>query len=203
MSRFKLPPNVSFTKERISGQWTYIFQHSELGTLGRIVLQARSDGNTQINCELAGDPNDPMTEKRAAIFKPLSLTIMDQMESATGGPPPENVVLDEIISPPSPPQRIATKHIQCEVCGEHVAFLVFADTAKTIGEIENYARMMYGVVSRLNVPTWVIGGPLGFGDPSQQSAHTLQIWPERQPSQKLRPDEFNPILDELMATHCG
>ena len=31
----------------------------------------------------------------------------------------------------------------------------------------------------------------------------LKIWPEREPVRRLRQDEFNPVLDELMTKHCG
>ena len=60
MSGFQLPPKVSVRKERIGGQWVYKFRHEEMGQLGRIVLQSRADGNTQANCELAGDHEEPM-----------------------------------------------------------------------------------------------------------------------------------------------
>jgi len=43
-----------------------VFRHTQLGNLGRIVLQGRPDGRTHVTCEVAGDAGDPMTEKRAA-----------------------------------------------------------------------------------------------------------------------------------------
>jgi len=82
---FTLPPGVSFRKERLSHGWAYVFRHTQLGDLGRIVLSGRPDGRTQVTCEVAGDQRDPMTEKRAAIFKPLGMEIARQLESATGG----------------------------------------------------------------------------------------------------------------------
>jgi len=63
-SGFQLPPDVSVRKERLSGTWVYVFRHTQLGNLGRIVLQGRPDGRTHVTCEVAGDPDDPMTEKR-------------------------------------------------------------------------------------------------------------------------------------------
>lgn len=68
-SGFQLPPDVSFRKERRSGAWVYVFRQTQLGDLGRIVLQGRPDGRTHVTCEVAGDTADPMTEKRGAIFK--------------------------------------------------------------------------------------------------------------------------------------
>jgi hypothetical protein len=49
------------------------------------VLQGRPDGQTHITSEVAGDPDDPMTAKRAAIFAPLSETLTRQLDIATGG----------------------------------------------------------------------------------------------------------------------
>ena len=173
---------------------------TELGRLGRIVLQTRLDGNTQLNCELAGDPGDPMTEKRAAIFKPLSLEITGKAQMVTGGPP-RNRVLEEPVSP-STLHRIATKHMTCEKCDADVAFLIFADDARSVGELEDYARMMHSKVVEIDVPTWVIGEPIGNDPPPERPAVILKIWPKREPVQRLRPDEFNPMVDDLVAKHC-
>jgi hypothetical protein len=30
-----------------------------------------------------------------------------------------------------------------------------------------------------------------------------KIWPQRKPVRRLRPAEFNPIIEELARTHCG
>lgn len=77
--RFNLPKEVSFSKEQRPYGWVYIFRHTQLGRLGRIVLQGRTDGRTQVSCEIAGDSNDPMTERRAAVFKPLGEKIADEI----------------------------------------------------------------------------------------------------------------------------
>jgi hypothetical protein len=34
-------------------------------------------------------------------------------------------------------------------------------------------------------------------------ADILKIWPEREAMQRLRPDEFNPVLDDLAWAHCA
>ena len=210
-SGFQLPPDVSFRKERLSSGWAYVFRHTQLGNLGRIVLQGRPDGRTHVICEVAGDEADPMTEKRAAIFKPLGMEMARQLDIATGGtgegkwdsPPPR---------PPESLTRVPTKLMQCEMCGAFVALLIFADDDTTdIGGLEDCARLMYPKVVELNVPTWVIGPPID-SEPTPDSpkrrrqslrlSDILKIWPERQPVCQLRPDEFNPIIEELATTHC-
>ena len=75
---FRLPPDVSFEKERLSYAWAYVFRHRLLGEIGRILLQELGDGRCHISCEVVGDPSDPMTNKREAIFKPLGVAAQEQ-----------------------------------------------------------------------------------------------------------------------------
>jgi hypothetical protein len=62
---------------------------------------------------------------------------------------------------------------------------------------------MYPEYSRLNLPTWIIGPALGGGPPKDPPANILQVWPTRAPIERLRPAEFNPVIDRLAAEHCG
>jgi hypothetical protein len=62
---------------------------------------------------------------------------------------------------------------------------------------------MYQQVAQMNVPTYVIGPALGDGPLMDRPADTLKIWPEREAMQRLRPDEFNPLLDQLAQAHCA
>lgn len=198
---FKLPPGVSFRKEFLSGNWVYVFRHTELGELGRIVLQGRPDGRTNVTCEVVGDPNDPVTEKRAAIFKPLGIELTCQLDIATGGTGEgESVSLPP--RPAEPLKQVASQLIQCKRCGTGVALLIFADNATDRGGLEDYARLMYPKVVELNVPTWVIGPPIN-GKPSFDSpSEILKIWPKREAVCQLSPDEFEPTIEKLATTHC-
>jgi hypothetical protein len=81
---FRLPPDVSFEKQRLYDAWAYVFRHRVLGELGRILLQESGDGRCHISCEVVGDPSDPMTAQRIAIFQPLGLELTRQMEMAMG-----------------------------------------------------------------------------------------------------------------------
>ena len=198
---FHLPPDVSFRKERLSYGWAYVFRHTQLGNLGRIVLQGRPDGRTHLICEVAGDPADPMTEKRATIFKPLGLELARQFDRVTGGTGNETWV-DPPPRPPEPQERITSKLTQCEACGDSVALLIFAEQATDPGSLEDYARLMYPKIAELDVPTWVIGPMIGDGPPPERPADTLKVWPERELVRRLRPDEFNPILEQLAMNHC-
>lgn len=62
----------------------YVFRHEELGLLGRLVLHTFAHDTTHVSLELAGDPADPMTAKRAAIFKPLAAELTRRLEARGG-----------------------------------------------------------------------------------------------------------------------
>ena len=92
--------------------------------------------------------------------------------------------------------------MQCQRCNANVALLIFAEHAKERGELEDYVRLMYPKIVELNVPSWVIGPPIDSPSSPESPADILKVWPERGSVSQLRPDEFNPILEELTTTHC-
>ena len=78
-AKFSLPYNIKGRKKLLAtGKWCYVFRHDELRELGRIVIIPHG-AQSQIFCEVFGNPNDPMTEKRREIFEPISKEITDIM----------------------------------------------------------------------------------------------------------------------------
>ena len=200
---FRLPPDVSFEKQRVRDAWAYVFRHRVLGELGRILLQELGDGRCHISCEVVGDPSDPMTARRMAIFKPLGLQLTRQMELAMGSTAAEGA--GEVGPPPHPPQAkevIESKRMACERCGAAVAMLIFAPVATDPGHFEDYARKMYPQYSRLNVPAWIVGPALGAGPLMERPADALKVWPAREPIERLRPAQLNARVDRLAKGHC-
>src|SRR3954469_20273541 len=151
-ARFELPPGVSFAKERLADGWAYVFRHRSLGLLGRILLQDTGDGRSRVTCELAGDPADPMTARRAEVFKPLGLELAHRLESQVGTVP-------EALAAPPPPQPPPSRDvvesyvIPLDRCGSVVAMLIIAPEATDPGQFEDCARKMFPEYSRLDVPT--------------------------------------------------
>jgi hypothetical protein len=199
---FKLPSDISFHKEQLDNGIAFIFRHAELGELGRLLLQERSDGQTQVSWEVVGDPRDPMTKQRAAIFEPIGRELSEQLEQAVGGSSATASRTDAHVPKPPPPspKQVASKLIPCPRCGRPAALLIFADYAENQGGLEDYARLMYPQVVELNVPTWVIGPP--EGQSADAAAGILKIWPEREPLGRLTPEQFNQGLDRTIAKHC-
>lgn len=178
-----------------------MFRHRVLGALGRILLQDTDGGHCHISYDVAGDPADPMTARRAAIFEPLARDIARQMDAAMGPSPAAG--LFRVPEPPQEPKEvIESQVIPCPRCGMPVAMLIFAPTGTDTGRLEDFARLMYPEYTRLNVPSWVIGPALGYGPPMDRPADIVKVWPTREPTQRLPPAQFNPLLDRLMAAHC-
>ena len=129
------------------------------------------------------------------------MELVDQLDKATGG-----TGGDKLDSPPPRPaeslKQVASKLMQCERCGAFVALLIFADDATDRGGLEDYARLMYPKAVELNLPTWVIGPPIDSEASNDSPADILKIWPEREAIRQLCPDDFDPIIEALVTTHC-
>jgi hypothetical protein len=200
-SDFRLPPGVTMQKEQLPSGWTYVLRHTELGLLGRLVLQGLPSGHCQVSCEVAGDPADPLTARRRAVLEPVTTALVQRLEAQTAtvqgtpwGTPPS--------SPPTHGRVIESKLIQCKQCDAGVALLIFADEATDHGGLEDYARLMYQQIQATDLPTWVVGPSQGEEPPSERPADILKVWPHREPVRRMRPDEFNPIINALARAHC-
>ena len=201
-SGFQLPPDISFRKQRLPVGWVYVFRHRLLGDVGRIVLQDTGDGRTHISYEVTGDPADPQTAERAALFQPLGMALARQLEAMPGAiANPVSINLPP--RPPEPKEVIESRLIPCERCGTMVAMLIFAPLATEGADFEDYARKMYPEYTRLNLPTWIIGPALGSGPLMDRPADMLPTWPTRTSITRQRPAEFNAMLDQLVAGHCA
>src|SRR5215471_2283063 len=80
---FRLPPGVSMQKEPLPSGWAYVFRHTELGLLGRLVLQDLPSGHCQVSCEVAGDPADPLTARRRAVLEPITAELVQRLDAQT------------------------------------------------------------------------------------------------------------------------
>jgi len=92
---------------------------------------------------MAGDPSEPRTAERRAVFEPLGLEIARQMEQATGpdtDPRPYAVPAPPVASV-APKEVVESKLMQCRTCDAFVAMLMFAPAATNAGRFEDYARM--------------------------------------------------------------
>jgi hypothetical protein len=198
---FQLPPEVSFSKQPLSYGWAYVFRHRLLGELGRIVMQETVDGRTHLSFEVVGDPADPRTAERTAIFQPLGMELARWIEAMTG-PAADPLPVNLPMRSPEPKELVESRLIPCERCGAMVAMLIFAPGARDAGGFEDYARKMYPEYTRLDLQTWIIGPALGGGPLMDRPADILKIWPSREPIKRQRPAEFNSMLDRLVNGHC-
>src|SRR6267143_2748424 len=82
-SDFRLPPGVTMQKEQLPSGWANVLRHTELGLLGRLVLQGLPSGHCQVSCEVAGEPADPLTARRRAVLEPVTTALVRQLEAQT------------------------------------------------------------------------------------------------------------------------
>ncbi|PZO09925.1 MAG: hypothetical protein DCF25_21240 [Leptolyngbya foveolarum] len=147
-----------------------------------------------------------MTDKRAAIFQPLRDQLVTALETALGiankGKGPAWTGTPATAAPvPSPSELVKSEQITCERCGAIAVHLIFADNARNVGELEDYARKMYAIYQKVNVPTWIIGAPQGIPSNDTPSL-TMKVWSKRQAAKRFLPNAFNSKLDALLEKHC-
>jgi hypothetical protein len=68
---FQLPSNVTAQRRPLSPtSYEYILRHSELGQLGRILLNASAE-SCSVTYEVHGESNQKITAMRREVFEPL------------------------------------------------------------------------------------------------------------------------------------
>ena len=199
---FSLPPEISVRRQPLDNGMVYQFRHRTLGLLGRIVLQDGTDGLSQISSEVAGEPDDPMTETRAQIFEPLSQLLAATLEAAVERRQTVVRQHSKKVSPALQKERITSEQVPCPRCGEVAALLVLATHTKEVAEIEDCAKKISSVYEELDVVTWIIGAPVGTlkGDPVSP---ILRVWPVRHPIRYGSPKMFEAELNAILPRHCG
>ncbi|MBF0316380.1 MAG: hypothetical protein HQK50_17080 [Oligoflexia bacterium] len=200
-TKFSIPPEVSLHKTLLpNGVWTYIFRHLSLGELGRLTFSSSPNEQTQINCEVAGDTSDPMTQKRREILEPITEDILKKMTMICGpgdsAPQPYSSLAEEKI--------VGTEIISCQRCNQPVAMLVFADGGFTVDCLEDYARIAFVKVKELNVPSWIVGEEreITVNGNLAGEALILKLWPKREEAKVVSSIDFNKKLEILMHKHC-
>ena len=196
---FKLPAEITTERETLPAGIAYAFRHRTLGLLGRIRAQERPVGGSHLTCEVAGDPADPATARRAAIFEPISRDIaahfapMPDVDQHREVPPPV---------PADPGYWLRSELIQCKTCGAPVAFLTFAADASDPARIEDYARQLYSTLAHWNVPAWIVGPVQRSSTDESEVADVAPVWPVRGSMARMTRRAFDAMLDELENGHC-
>jgi hypothetical protein len=200
----KLPPDVTSTRATLSnGAIAYSFRHARLGLLGRLVISALGD-QTQVTSELSGDADDPMIAARLAIFRPISEALTAILDHCGGGDPATYAARGTDTPAPQPPgpdanHLVQSKLVQCDRCDAFVAHIVFADEAT--GTMEDHARLMYGRIRELGLPTWVLG-PIHERGRRAGQAELLAVYPAREPTRWVTEAEFDAMMDAITGVHC-
>lgn len=195
-----LPVDIKMQKTMTpEGHFAYVFRHQRLGELGRMIIVPHSSGQTQWVSEIVGDPDDPMTRKRKEVLVPILQNLYRRADEIFG------TATGQLKTYNSHSERhlIKSMVMPCEKCNAPTAMLIMAN-ADTDDQLEDYARLMFSQVKELDIPTWVVGYEKEVcvnGEKCGESL-VLKIWPTREEARIMLSTELNPILDELMDTHC-
>ena len=198
---FKLPPEISISKEIMNNSVGYIFRHKDIGELGKLVVTGLKE-NTHFASFVSGEPEDPLTKKRQEILEPLTNAMIAEVEKQTKA---KNVNIDPYSFTPKVPKKIhqvAAKHLPCPKCNKMVGHLIFADNAENQAEMEDYYRLAYPKIKEMNVPTWVIGKEEIYS-PKNIITFVMKVWPKKdETAVKVSFDEFNLMLNKIQNGHC-
>jgi hypothetical protein len=83
MVAMHLPPNVSAQRVPVSNtSFFYVLRHSELGVLGKIVLEQLPEGGWKIVPELMARAGSALSEMRRAVFEQIVNSLMAGPEAA-------------------------------------------------------------------------------------------------------------------------
>lgn len=201
-----IPPEIKLRKElSVEGIWLYIFRHDKLGDIGQMSFQGFSNNYTHFLSQVPGAIEDPMTKKREEAFGELSVKLIKVMEETLGKGDNDSTPDNEEIFPlpRNKSDIIESKILPCKTCGAFVALLIFSNLEKmAIADFEDYARMMYLVYSNHNVPTWIIGPPVGEPMEVDTISPIMQVWPEKGSIFFSAANVFNLKLDVLINGHC-
>lgn len=200
-SDFNLPPEITVERSTSAdGYYIQKFFHQLLGEIGRIIIIPRGQ-SSQICCEVIGDPEDPITQKKRDIFAPIATQITEILEQKLG------IGLESITSynVNEGGDLIESIVYPCNMCNQVVAMMISAHDAQTQGDLEDYASKMYSKIRELNVPTWVVGREKEitlFNGRKTGEAISMKIWPDRENPKIIEANLFNEIIDRLMDNHC-
>ena len=200
---FKLPKDITMQKTMTPDNlMSYVFRHTQLGELGRLLIVPHTSKQTQFRVEVTGDHHDPMTQKRQTILEPITRELLEKIDTILGQPS-----LSETPPPYESPKEnhlIKSQVIPCERCNKPVVMLIFAPNADTAGALEDCARLMYPHTQKMNVPTWIMGEEHDVHINGVQDIEILlmKAHPEREDAKRVLASVFDPGLDRITAEHC-
>lgn len=199
---FSMPKDIGVEQKTLpTGNIAYVFRHTILGELGRLLILPHPSGKSQFNVEVSGDPNDPMTKKRRALLEPVTQELIGKMDAICGKDSGETTLP---YNSPKEQHRIASEVMPCNHCGAPTAMLILVPEATTQDVLEDVVRLMYEPVQKMAVPTWALGqeNEIKMNGELEGDALVMKVHPIREKATRMRSSQLNAELDQLMENHC-
>src|SRR5207253_77486 len=96
--------------------------------------------------------------------------------------------------------RIPAQLLQCRRCNAAIGHLIFVEDASLT--LEDHSRLMYQRIQELRLPTWIIRPPPSPGEPTDQPAEILKVYPVREQARRRSPEDFHALIDPLTEQLC-
>lgn len=85
----------------------------------------------------------------------------------------------------------------------HLLLLIFADNARDEAGLAAYGRLVEEPIRAHGLPAYALA-PLELTRPIDASRSLLmRVWPEPDEAREITPPEFDRLLTDLSAAHCG
>ena len=195
-----LPLEISAGREIKDGQIRYTLCHATFGYLGEVVVQPRDEG-LEYRVNVAGHPDDPMSQQREALLLPLATAMQARLEE--GGPVRvlpgvvyHRLALDAVYQPPS---ETAARLILCRRCQQLMVLLIDAEQGYCL---EDYARALFAIYREKNLPTFVVSPHIEAAPHDAVRTDILQVWRARKPIERVSIATVNTMFEELSRAHC-
>ena len=131
----------------------YQLNHPDLGTLGDIWIATSGVKRPNIQARLATSTSTTVTEKRRALFNPLSRKIRAYFAA------PQNPL--QALTPehvPYCPAELTILGLRCHECNTLLGRFAIMPGANTPALLENKRSAYYALMAAWSLPTWIIGG---------------------------------------------
>ena len=91
----------------------------------------------------------------------------------------------------------------CQRCGEPVLLVVFGGEVVTAFDCEEFRQLLHDELIMHNLPSYVLSEARGDLDNSATTSTVCQIWPVMGQPRAISLAEWDRLLEEKMARHCG
>jgi len=195
---YQLPEKIKLRKESQGDVHIYYVRHEEIGDLGRIVLSEYM-GQSHFSSEVCGNPNDPLTQKRLEIFKPIAEDLIEEVSKQLKSPSQDIPLGSYKPEAKSSEHFVESQLLCCIKCNTPVCRIVYTHK-NTQADIEDYYRLVFKEFKKFDILTYIVG----LVDTYTEQVLVLKAYPQRdEKPEKIDANIFDVKVQNMQSGHCG